>query len=124
MGEPGRTTTVTILGEEYSIRGGSAEEVALLAAFVDEKFRELRGARPGIDLKRLAVMVSLNIAEELFQGRTRSAETMAAVLDRARRCRRLLEDRTRDCRGSMSSLPICRHQQNRVFSWRRFRHRF
>ena len=87
MADRGLPTVVTILGEEFSIRGGSAEEISLLARFVDEKFQELRSSRPGLDLKRLAVMVSLNIAEEMFQEKARRAEFLAATLERARRCR-------------------------------------
>jgi cell division protein ZapA (FtsZ GTPase activity inhibitor) len=95
--DPG--TPVRILGEEYRIAGASPERVRALASFVEGKFQELQTARPLIDIKRLAVAVCLNIAEDLYQERTRrSAEDVNAV-GRVRRCRELLEDvRAEGCR--------------------------
>jgi cell division protein ZapA (FtsZ GTPase activity inhibitor) len=102
--DPG--TPVRILGEEYRIAGASPERVRALASFVDRKFQELQTARPLIDIKRLAVAVCLNIAEELYQERTRRNAEDGNAVGRVRRCRELLEDvRAEDCRpeGGASS---------------------
>lgn len=91
MTESNSATSVTILGEEYWIRGASAEVVQHLADFVDVKFRELQNARPAMDLKRLAVMVCLNIAEELYQERSCREGVLRQAQDRTRHCKDALE---------------------------------
>jgi cell division protein ZapA (FtsZ GTPase activity inhibitor) len=88
--DPG--TPVRILGEEYRIAGASPERVRALASFVEGKFQELQMARPLVDTKRLAVAVCLNIAEELYQERTRRIAEDGHSIGRVRRCRELLED--------------------------------
>ena len=101
--DPG--TPVRILGEEYRIAGASPERVRALASFVEGKFQELQTARPLSDSKRLAVAVCLNIAEDLYQERTRRNAEDDTAVGRVRRCRKLLEDvRVEDCRldGSAS----------------------
>jgi cell division protein ZapA (FtsZ GTPase activity inhibitor) len=95
--DPG--TPVRILGEEYRIAGASPERVRALASFVEGKFQELQAGRPLVDTKRLAVAVCLNIAEELYQERTRRSAEDGYAVGRVRRCRELLEDvRAGDCR--------------------------
>lgn len=100
MSGQGPITSVKILGEEYRIRGGSPGQVARLAAVVDEKLRELQASRPAMDTKRLAVMVCLNIAEELDQDRCRHDEVLRNLADTSRGLRSVLEDALRE-----SSLP-------------------
>ncbi len=91
MAEMAPTTSVTILGEEYRFRGASPELVAELAGLVDRKFREFQGARPAMDLKRLAVMVCMNMAEELTRERDAREDSIRSALERSRQCRALLE---------------------------------
>jgi cell division protein ZapA (FtsZ GTPase activity inhibitor) len=86
------STSVRILGEEYRIAGASPDRVRALASFVETKFQELQAARPLVDIKRLAVAVCLNIAEELFEERTRREAGDGSAVGRVRRCRELLED--------------------------------
>jgi len=100
MSGQGPITSVRIMGEEYRIRGGSPEQVARLAASVDQKLRELQASRPAMDTKRLAVMVCLNIAEELDQDRCRHEEVMSSLADTSRDLRTVLEEALRE-----SSLP-------------------
>jgi cell division protein ZapA len=92
MTEPGATTSVTILGEEYRFRGASPEVVAQLAGIVDGRFRELMESRPALDVKRMAVMVCMNMAEELYRERHLREGLLGQVADRVRRCRQSLED--------------------------------
>ncbi len=91
MKEPGSTTAVTILGEEYRFRGASPELVSHLAGIVDGRFREMLEARPTLDVKRLAVMVCMNMAEELYKERDLRAEREGEISDRIRRIRASLE---------------------------------
>ena len=91
MTDPPAPTSIRILGDEYQVRGAAPELVAEIAGFVDRKFRELQTARPSMDWKRLAVMVCMNIAEELYQERIRRAELVQSAWERTRVCRDILE---------------------------------
>jgi cell division protein ZapA len=91
MSNSGSATSVTILGDEYSVRGASPEVVQRLADFVDGRFRDLQQGRPTMDLKRLAVMVCLNIAEELYQERSHQDGVLQHARERTRQCREAVE---------------------------------
>ncbi len=91
MDEAGAATPVRILGDEYWIRGASAERVQELAAFVDAKFREASTRGSGLDIKRLAVLVSLNLAEEVFHERAQSSKGVEEYRRRVARCRLQVE---------------------------------
>jgi len=96
MPGPEATTRVTILGEEYQIRGGERGLVQDLAAQVDGRFRALQAVRPTLDLRRLAVMVCLNLAEELHQERAVHGDLLRTARERTRQCRDSLEDVLRE----------------------------
>ncbi len=111
MTEPGATTTsVTILGEEYRFRGASPELVVQLAGMVDGKFRELMESRPALDVKRMAVMVCMNMAEELQREQAIREGLVRTALDQARRCRSSLEEAVLEevngVNGTRNSVPI------------------
>jgi cell division protein ZapA (FtsZ GTPase activity inhibitor) len=91
MSKPESGVPVRILGEEYRLAGASPEQVRALAEFVDRRFRETLAARPSMDMKRLAVVVCLTIAEELFEERTRGQSRRLLETDAARRVRRCRE---------------------------------
>jgi cell division protein ZapA len=83
----GRTiATVRILGEEYRIQGDSdSEEISRLAAYVDQALRQLMEASPISDPKRLAVIASVNIAQQLFRERKEAAALLEKVGERIER---------------------------------------
>ena len=85
-------TAVEILGERYQVRGASSERVSALAEYVDSKFRELQQSSRTTDIKRQAVLVSLNIAEEVFAERDLRGEEMESVRHRLRQCREFLAE--------------------------------
>lgn len=64
---------VDIFGESYTVRGEEggtdADYVATLARTVDERMRELSARAPGMAKHRLAVLVAMNLADELAQSR-------------------------------------------------------
>ena len=63
-------SSVDIYGQRYPIRSDLPPEyVAELARFVDEKMQAAGGATPASDSLRLAILVALNIADELFRSR-------------------------------------------------------
>jgi cell division protein ZapA len=62
--------TVEIAGQRYPIRSGLDERyIAELAAYVDEKMRAAAGAAPESDMLGLAILVALNIADDVFRAR-------------------------------------------------------
>jgi cell division protein ZapA (FtsZ GTPase activity inhibitor) len=81
-------TSVKILGEEYKIRGASAERITSLADYVDRKFRQIEQVK---DLRQQAVLVSLHIAEEMFAERDRRREQEGEVSSRVRSLRAQLD---------------------------------
>lgn len=61
---------VEILGQRYPIRSSlDAPYVHELAAYVDDKMRSAAEAAPEGDFLRLAVIVALNLADEVFRSR-------------------------------------------------------
>lgn len=91
MKEPETASTVHILGEPFRIRGGSPEEVAALARFVDGKLSEIRSRNEGLPVRSLLILASLNIAEDLFRERREREDLVRDVEIRSRRLREHLE---------------------------------
>jgi cell division protein ZapA len=83
--EPG-STSVTIFGQEYTIRGGGEPEyVHRIAKFVDERMREVSSSTSQITSLRVAILAALNIADELLQereGRRRTHDELRARAER------------------------------------------
>lgn len=84
-------TAVEILGEEFLIRGASPERIRALADFVDSRFREMENTGRLQDPRRQAVLVSLNIAEEVFRERERLVTELTRTRERLDRCERILD---------------------------------
>lgn len=65
------TTPVEIFGEVYHVRGGDEDGyLQSLADLVDRKMREVAEHVKG-DTTRIAILVALNLADELFQSQSR-----------------------------------------------------
>ena len=61
---------VEILGRRHTIRSDAAPEyVQELAAFVDQRAREIQGGNTGEDPSRVLALAALYIADELFRRR-------------------------------------------------------
>ena len=62
---------VDIFGSQYTIRKGGedSEYIARVAAYVDQKMREINERLPVASVSRVAVLASLNLADELFKER-------------------------------------------------------
>jgi cell division protein ZapA len=86
-------TTVQIFGREYKIKGHADKEyIERMARYVDSKMKELAGNSSLPSSDRLAILAALNIADELFQERTKSKETLSSVEERARQLITMLDD--------------------------------
>jgi len=59
---------INILGQQYTIKGDASEEhIKRLAAYVDEKLKEIYAANPNITPLKASILASLNIADELHR---------------------------------------------------------
>jgi cell division protein ZapA len=84
MTEPERTTEVEILGERYVLRAAdSPEYLQRVAAYVDGKCLEVTKDGQILPPSKVAVLASLNIADELFKhdeaGRRAEAQVLARI---------------------------------------------
>ena len=78
--EDTKVTAVQIFGREYKIRGHADQDYILdMAKYVDDKMKELAANSSLPSQDRLAILVALNIADELFQERTKSSQTFSAI---------------------------------------------
>jgi cell division protein ZapA len=92
MLEP-RVITVEISGQRYPIRSAlDAAYVTELAAYVDNKMRAASDAAPTSDILGLAILVALNVADELFRARQDQRKTGGQLNDRAARLEQLVDD--------------------------------
>ena len=63
-----RSMHVEIYGQRYTIKGqGSEKDIHELARFVDQKMREVANLSKVNSPAKVAILTSLNIADELFQ---------------------------------------------------------
>ena len=83
---------MTIFGSEYKIRGADPDYIQVVAAYVDGKMRELTQRVPGGTPAKLAILVSLNIADELFREREERTRRENELRERTREWERLLSD--------------------------------
>lgn len=96
MGEA-HYSRVTILGEEYRIGGDAAgAPVPELAAYVNKKIQEIRRQGGAPDPKRVAVLTSLNLADELFRERALAAALLTEVKRRVAKMDSILTESLRE----------------------------
>jgi cell division protein ZapA len=68
MADKNDVIDVEIFGQSYKIRGDAdSKHIQKLADFVDEKMREIVDATSTVDTMKVAILASLNIADEYFQ---------------------------------------------------------
>jgi cell division protein ZapA len=89
--------TVEIAGQRYPIRSALDERyITELAAYVDQKMRAAADAAPASDMLGLAVLVALNVADELFRERNQQQQqhTVASgdLNERAMRLERIVDE--------------------------------
>ncbi len=89
--EPG-VTTVTIYGQEYSVRGGEDPRyVRKIAEYLDQRMQEIGKAGGQITSLRVAILAALNITDELFQEREGLRHTRKEVRARTLKLLKSLE---------------------------------
>jgi cell division protein ZapA len=84
--------TVEIAGQRYPIRSGLDERyVAELAAYVDLKMRAAVDAAPESDMVGLAILVALNIADDVFRARQQQSTAHGELNERALQLEQLVD---------------------------------
>ena len=88
---------VEIFGHSYTIRGeANREHILAVAAYVDEKMREITEKLPVASLSKVAILASLNIADELFKERNHNRAEGREWTDKAARISALLDEVLQD----------------------------
>jgi cell division protein ZapA len=83
---------IQIFGSGYTIRGDEdLEYIQRVAAYVDQKMREINEKLPVASLAKVAVLASLNLADELFREREARKRLEETVAERAGRLSDALE---------------------------------
>jgi cell division protein ZapA len=84
---------VQILGHQLPIRGEADPSYILeLAEYVDGKMREVTQKLPVAAVSKVAILASLNIADELFKERANKQRTGTDVIGRAEQITRRLDE--------------------------------
>ena len=82
--DPKNLVQVQIFGHSYNIRGEADQEYILgVAAYVDRKMREITEKLPVASLSKVAILASLNIADELLKERAQRDSRERNLNDRA-----------------------------------------
>ncbi len=90
--EERRKFEVFILNKPYVVLSTGEEEVAQLAAFVDEKMREAIEVGHARNHEKAAVLAALNIAQALFKSKKELEGLHQSVEMRASNLLRLIPD--------------------------------
>jgi cell division protein ZapA len=68
MSTVNETITIKIRDREYTVRGADDKERMLrVAAFVDQKLKEISGSSKGLNDEKAAILAALDIAGDYFQ---------------------------------------------------------
>ena len=88
---------VTIFGHSYTVKGEDDRAYVLeVAAYVDRKMREITGRLPVAPLAKVAILASLNIADELFKERARQQAQSKQLNRNAARLNAVLDELLQD----------------------------
>jgi cell division protein ZapA len=88
-----RVVTVEIAGQQYPIRSTLDERyISELAAYVERKMQVASDSAPASDILGLAILVALNITDELFRAREHQSTADGELNERAMRLERMVDD--------------------------------
>ncbi len=87
---------VDIFGSPYTIKKGSEDPdyIKRVAGYVDQKMREINEKLPVASVAKVAVLTSLNLADELFKerdGHVRDERALDRIAKSSKRLEALLE---------------------------------
>lgn len=88
---------VQIFGHSYTIRGEADHEYIMeVSSYVDRKMREITERLPVASLSKVAILASLNIADELFKERKGREQQTRQLSERTARLNAVLDDLLED----------------------------
>jgi len=88
----GKSVEVNILGQPYTIKGDADEEyIRSLAELVDSRMKELYVRNPTINPLKAAIMVAINLADQLFRAEKTKDDTQEMIAQRVQALSNLLE---------------------------------
>jgi cell division protein ZapA len=80
-----KTVRVTVFGQEYTIKGGvDADYIREVAALVNARMRETHAAQSSKPPLTIAILTTLNLADELLTCKREKEELIARFEDKAR----------------------------------------
>jgi cell division protein ZapA len=85
-------TTVEIFGREYKIKGADDGYIRDIARYVDEKMKEVSRGTTLPSQDRLAILAAMHIADELFQYKRESSDTLTNIERKAESLISLLDE--------------------------------
>jgi cell division protein ZapA len=95
-----RPTSVTIYGQTYHLRGSDdGKYLTRLAAIVDRKMREVAESTGASDAIKVAILASLNIADDSLQARSSSVDASPETEERLVRITEMVDEALVECRG-------------------------
>lgn len=88
------SVTVRILDKDYQVACPPEEKVALLksAEYLNERMREIRDSGKVVGLDRMAVMVALNLTNDLLKIQDAVDNVDSEVSERVRKMRSRMDD--------------------------------
>jgi cell division protein ZapA len=87
-----RTVKIEIYDQIYNVNAEENEEyLKELAAYVDQKMRDVAQATRTVDSVKVAVLAALNVADELFTARQRQEKIEGPLRKRVEKCVALVE---------------------------------
>ncbi|MBU0599262.1 cell division protein ZapA [bacterium] len=76
-------TEVEIFGNVYTIKGDEDPEyISMLAQYVDEKMRNITQKTSTISTTKIAILVALNVTDELFKTKRQVEEKSKSLIDK------------------------------------------
>jgi len=92
MREP-TSVTVNIHGQTYTLKGGNDPEyVQEVAAYVNERMKEVSENSSIGSATKVAILAAVNIADELFREQQKRIEALATLEDRSVQIASLLDN--------------------------------
>jgi cell division protein ZapA len=86
MGTTNETITIKIRDREYSIRGADDKERMLkVAAYVDQKLRDIGNSSKGLNNEKIAILAALDIAGDYFQIIKEKEDLLREINNRSQR---------------------------------------
>ncbi len=91
-----RSVTVQIAGQRYSLRSDADDQtVKELAAFVDGRIKDIQRQTKLADTQSVAILVALQIAEDLFAERKARTDLKKKVREKSQSLLQFLERQAR-----------------------------